>query len=208
MKRALLLLLAIFVVFISYHGYQRHSFNKTIESTYPAIKNTSLRLSNSLNFETNKASITYKELFSKIEADIAEIDKHILTVQSASTDYTKEEMNKIIEYISASQIVLRSQLQVARKRLSVSISSDITERAIKAASKENLSPMVEIRLIDYAREAHEAQGKELAELRTSGKELYECLLDFIDSKNKVAFLPDNILVSKPLLEKVREIYQQ
>lgn len=48
-----------------------------------------MRVTNELRFETESSKITFKELFEKLEADIAEIDKKII-VQSLSNPKNKK----------------------------------------------------------------------------------------------------------------------
>lgn len=202
MKKIIISLLVVFFLFMSYYGYQRYSFNSIIKSTHPAIKNTSLRLNNSLSLEINNTNISFKELFSKIEADIAEIDKHILTIQSVTTTDTKDEMAGIIEYMNASQNILRSQLQVYRKRFSVKVSLDTSNRMM-----DNLKENPNEFSLKYAKETLMSVNKETEELKGLEKELPERLLDLLKSKDKVTFLPEDILVDQSLLEKVIMKYQ-
>jgi hypothetical protein len=205
MKKVIILILLIFVVFVSYYGYQRYLFNKIILSTHPLVKNTSLRVNNSLSFEINKTNISYNELFLKIESDITEIDKNVLVLQLVATSKTKEEIDNVLEYINVSRDVLRSQLRVYRKRLAVRISLDMSDRAI-SYYKETSSFTGDIAL-KHAESALRDADKEVKYLQDSEKELSERLLDLLESRNKVAmFLPVDILINQSLLDNVMKKY--
>jgi prefoldin subunit 5 len=89
-------------------------------------------LANAARYETEKDSkITFKELFEKLESDIAEIDKRILEVQTIATPSNKEIVDPVLDYLKGSQELLRALLLKSRKLLAVRSASDWTDRAIQ-----------------------------------------------------------------------------
>ena len=86
------IIITMIVVFISvggYFGFRQYEQHKFIESILPPVKNSSLHLMNVVRYEIDDGTnISFKELFDKLEANIAEIDKRIIEVQTIATPAT------------------------------------------------------------------------------------------------------------------------
>ncbi len=132
MKRVLVALVVAVLAIGGYFGFTTYEKHKFIESIRPHVKNVSLRLTNASQYETEDGTkITFKELFEKLESDIAEIDKRILDVQTIATPANKDVTDPVMEYMKGSQELLRALLTKYRKRLDAVNASDRTDTAIE-----------------------------------------------------------------------------
>ena len=131
LKRILLAVIAIGVVFAGYLGYQQYEIFKVLDAVTPHVKNTSLRVANSARHETESDSkITYKELFEKLESDISEVDKRLIEVQTLASPKSAKYTDPAIEYLKATQVYLRAMLQKYRKALKLSIAIDWSQQQL------------------------------------------------------------------------------
>lgn len=132
MKRTVIIIFFIALIVLgAFFGYRWHQQNTIIETLIPHIKNASLRTSNAINLETSESSkVTYKEWFEKLEADISDIDKRLLDVQTMSTPAIKTKNDTIVSYLKACQELLRTLLLKARKQLQMTSTFKWAENSI------------------------------------------------------------------------------
>lgn len=123
--------------YMAFTGYQDRKF---VEAMSPPVKNSSLRLTNSLRSETDdKSSVTFKELFENIEASIAEIDKRILDIQTIETPGDRDKTSPVLAYLKGCQETLRAQLSLSRKRLAVRVAEEMENKAARDVFQSGLS---------------------------------------------------------------------
>lgn len=177
MKFVIAAAIAIVVAIGGYVGYTRYEQHKFQEAITPHVKNASLRLANAVRYETEKDSnITYKELFEKLESDVAEIDKRIIDVQTLATPENKEVTDPVLVYLTGSQELLRALLHKYRKQLSVSSANDRVE-----------SEMDDLRNASYySREyAVKSAEKALKDFEEAAKEYAGATTDVISAAKKM-----------------------
>lgn len=200
---SLIATLAVVLVAISgYFGFTQYEQHKFVESIRPHVKNSSLRVMNATRYETDDGSrITFKELFEKLESDIAEIDKRILEVQTIATPGNKEITEPVLEYLRGSQELLRSLLTKYRKRLAVSNASEWTNRAIN-----------ELRTAGAygAEHAIKASDKALKDYQKAIDEYTESTIDVLGATKNLksayvkvaAILPSDVLVDLVIIDAI------
>ena len=160
-----------------YFGYHWHQQSKLIEAITPHVKNTSIRTSNALSYEITEGSkITYKELFEKLEADISEIDKRLLEVQTISTPATKIKTDIVFAYLNGCQEMLRAQLWKYRKQLALSSASKWFDKSL------GLYKVVGYYGFEYARKTVEEALKALNE---AGREYEEAKSNLVVTAKKL-----------------------
>src|SRR5215470_7062569 len=121
MKKVTIAAVVLLIAGMGYIAYGKYEHNRFVASLVPHVKNSSLRVVNSTRYETDGGSlISAKELFEKLESDIAEIDKQLLEVQTLSSPKTSSITDPTVEYLKASQECLRALLQKYRKFLALS----------------------------------------------------------------------------------------
>ena len=131
MKLAIAAILAGVLAVGGYVGYQKYETSKLIAAITPHVKNASIRVQNSTRFETESDSkATFKEVFERLEVDIAEIEKHLIEVQTLTNPKTAAIAEPSIRYLKDSQEYLRALLQKFRRILKLSSASDRTAEAI------------------------------------------------------------------------------
>jgi hypothetical protein len=168
----------------------------------PHVKNSSLRVANSSRYEFEEDShITYRELFEKLESDIAEIDKHLLEVQTRSSTKTSALTNPTVEYLKASQEYLRALLQKYRKQLNL-------QSALRWANES----LDELRGSSYYgfEYAKRRSDKAIADVKKAEQEFSESLPDVLaavtklkDARSRVKSLyPEDSLIAVGQLEMV------
>jgi hypothetical protein len=148
----------------SYFGYQRYERSQLISSITPHIKNASIRVQNSTRFETESDSkATFKEVFERLEADIAEIEKHLIEVQTLTNPKTAAVAEPSVKYLKNCQEYLRALLQKFRRILKLSSASDRTTEALAdMRSSSGYS-------FDYAKRRADKAIEELKEAETEAK---------------------------------------
>jgi predicted unusual protein kinase regulating ubiquinone biosynthesis (AarF/ABC1/UbiB family) len=204
MKYAIAVAIAIVVAIGSYVGYTRYEQQKFQESITPHVKNASLRLANAVRYETEKdTKITYKELFEKLESDIAEIDKRIIDVQTIAAPGNKEVTDAVLTYLKNSQELLRALLLKYRKQLSVSSANDRLEREMDDLRNAN----------SYGREyAVKSAQRALKDLEAAGKEyagattdVYSAAKKMTETQTKVApFIRSDALTDIAIFEAIAQ----
>lgn len=128
----MLAVIAIALVAIAYISYGEYQKGKLTDALIPHVKNASLRVANSARYETDAdTKITFKELFERLEADIAEIDKLLIEVQTISSPKTAPISDPVVAYLKTSQEYLRAMLQKSRKTLAFSNAIEWTEKSLE-----------------------------------------------------------------------------
>ncbi len=189
MKRKIIIGVVIFAVIASgYVGFIKYEQHKFLESITPHIKNTSLRLTNDLRYETEEGTkITYKELFEKLESDIAEIDKRILDVQTIATPKNKEVTDPVIAYLKGGQELLRTLLLKFRKELAVRSATTIIERSLDDLRNANHYSF------EYTKKAADRALNDLKKADAEYKEAKSDIRNAANNMKKIhAKLPTNI----------------
>jgi len=131
MKIIIAALLAGAVAVAGYLGYQSYEKSQLITAITPHVKNASIRVQNSTRFETDSDSkATFKEVFERLEADISEIEKRLIDVQTLTNPKTAVIAEPSVQYLKDSQEYLRAMLQKYRRMLKFSSASDRTTDAI------------------------------------------------------------------------------
>lgn len=131
MKTLLVLLVAAALAVGGYFAYGQYEYQQLIGAITPHVKNASLRVANSARYETDPDSnITFKELFQKLEADIAEVDKQLIEVQTLSNPKTAAHAEPAVAYLKAAQEYLRAMLLKDRKTLALSSASRWANRQL------------------------------------------------------------------------------
>ncbi len=177
MKFAIAAAIAIVFAIGGYVGYTRYEQHKFQEAITPHVKNASVRLANVVRYETeNDSTITYKELFEKLESDVAEIDKRIIDVQTLATPEKKEVTDPVLAYLKSSQELLRALLQKYRKQLSASSAKDRLE-----------SEMDDLRNANYYSHEYAAKSAQnaLKDFEEAAKEYADATTDVFSAAKKM-----------------------
>ena len=131
MKLVIAALLAGAFAVSCYFGYQKYENVQLIAAITPHVKNASIRVQNSTRFETEPDSkATFKEVFERLESDIAEIEKHLIEVQTLTNPKTAAVAEPSVKYLKDSQEYLRALLQKFHRILKLSSASDRTNEAV------------------------------------------------------------------------------
>lgn len=189
-KTAIFVICAALVIIGGYFGYEKYQGYKLIESLKPLVKNASVRVTNELRFETESSKITFKELFEKLEADIVEIDKKIIEVQSLSNPKNKEKIDIIAAYLQGCQELLRVVLLKNRKDLKFTSAVEWSNKTIESIKSATSSFGIE-----YAAKTAKEAVKDIEE---ADKERAQANLDFITSVIKLEELYNNTLQVMPI----------
>lgn len=202
MKKYILATAIMLIGVMSYTGYARYEQNRLIDAITPHVKNASLRVANSARYETEAdAKITYKELFEKLEIDIAEIDKRLIDVQTLASPKTVTLTDPIINYLKASQGFLRALLQKYRKSLALSSAREWTQKMIdEYRTSSGYGVDFAKRTADKAIKEHSEAEKEfnatIPELRVATEKLKEARTTIGKS------LPDDALLQMAQLDAI------
>lgn len=200
-KTAIFVICAALAIIGGYFGYEKYQGYKLIESLKPSVKNASVRVTNELRFETESSKITFKELFEKLEADIAEIDKKIIEVQSLSNPKNKEKTDKIAAYLQGCQELLRILLSKNRKDLKFTSAVEWSNKTI-----ENIKSATSSFGIEYAAKTAKEAVKDIEK---ADKERIQAMLDLLSAiitfeevnKSILPIMPVDTLVDMATLEK-------
>jgi len=204
MKRVLLAILVIGVATAAWFGYAQYERVRLVEQVLPHVKNSSLRAENASRTVTDtKTQMTYKELFDRLEADIAEVEKRVLEVQTIATDGTRPITNPSIAYLIATQEYLRALMQNSRKTLGV-------ESAIERATKDLESYKTASGYsASYAKERLDASladsEKSLKDLKESAVALHKSAKELQTARANVQTLfPEDALIATSQIAAVME----
>ena len=106
------------------YGYKHYQRSELIALVTPSVKNASIRVTNASKLETDKTSITFKELFDRMEQDTAEIEKRSIEIQSASNKDNAEIIDPAVAYLKTCQDFSRALAMKYRKKLALSNALD------------------------------------------------------------------------------------
>lgn len=202
MKKLIGVVVALVLAGFGYMAYAKYEDHKFIEAMSPHVKNSSLRIANALRYVTEDgANITFKELFDNLESSISEIDKRILEVQTIETPSNKSSAEPVLAYLKGGQELLRAQLSVQRKSLSLRVALDQAGRA--TVELRNSSGYG----FDYAKKSAD---RSLEELKKAGEEMEAADSGFLESSKKMVNLrnkaadvmPADTLVNVAILDAV------
>jgi hypothetical protein len=202
------------VVYVAYVAYGKYQHARFVGSLVPHVKNSSLRVANSARYDTEEDSkITFKELFEKLEADIAEIDKRLIEVQTLSSPATSGTTDPVVAYFKASQEYLRALLQKYRKQLALSSARDLAEKSVR----DETALVDTFRPYEFYRVGKPAADQALNNQDKAENERNESLLELPASVNKLKearerirpLFPEDALIPATQLETVtRKILEQ
>ncbi|MBW7899836.1 MAG: hypothetical protein H3C26_00015 [Rhodocyclaceae bacterium] len=130
MKRLAAVIVVLLLVAVGFFGYTKYQERQLVEAVRPHVKNTSLRIENFARLKTDKSNITYKEFFSKVDSDLAELDKRLLDVQTLSTATNKETTDIAASYIRTAQDFIRAMGAMTQKDLSVNAAKNWASQSI------------------------------------------------------------------------------
>lgn len=169
MKKYIAFAAVFILVDVAYLGYVQYEKSRLIDLITPHVKNISLRVANCTRYETEAdTNITFKELFEKLEADIAEVDKRLIEVQTIASPKTAKLTDPVIAYLKTSQEYLRALLQKGRKTMKVNSAmhwSDETLNDLRNSSRYGF---------DFAKRSAE---KAIEEFNVAGKEYEDSKLE-------------------------------
>jgi hypothetical protein len=176
-KKVIGIVLLLLCVLAAYFGYVKYAEHKLIESLSPHVKNTSLRLANTLSYETDTTNATFLELFSKLESEISEIDKRLLEVQTIASPANKATTDVVIDYIKSGKELLRAELNASRKQLAIVTAQELKNQMQEACIKSDSPRAGEYPCKTYY-EARESLGK-------ANSEAKEAITGFLTSLKKM-----------------------
>ena len=203
--RAVVVTAALMVSGLGFVGYRTLEHKRFVQSLASEVKNTSLRVSNSAQYELEANSqITYAELFQKLEADVQEIDKNILQVQTISSPETAETTDPTLEYLRASQVCLRALVAKYRKKLALTTATTSAEEALKDYKEESASSSY---LLDAARRRSDDAIRQIGVAATEYKDTLAGLVTAVEDlehrRDAIASIySDDALVSRAPLDAV------
>jgi hypothetical protein len=183
------------------YGYKHHQRTELIASVTPSVKNASIRVLNSSKLDTDKTSATFKELFDRLEADTAEIEKRSIEIQSLSSKENAEITEPAVAYMRDCQEFSRALNMKYRKSLAFSNALDRLNDILEEPMPSS----------DYAFElrksrrdkALEESTKASQEAKSAGADLVAATSRLKASRAKmVAILPDDALVPVAQLDAV------
>lgn len=165
----------------AYFAYLKYVEFKFINSLTPAVKNSSLRISNELRVMlSNDSNMTYGEIFKKLEEDISKIDEKILEIQSLSNPNTQHIADPILAYLNEGQEMLRATLSLYRKRLSYESATETVLDSIKTLKESTSSYEL--------KSASQRSDSAMEELKKTGKELTAANNALYESVKKMRIL--------------------
>lgn len=121
----------VMAVAVAYFGRMAYEGAKYQEAAMVHVKNVSLRVANASRFDTEDTKVTFKELFARLEDDIAETEKRILDVQTISPPNRKTLSEGLIDYMKTSQDLLRAMEGKYKKALDVTVTKARSDRLSK-----------------------------------------------------------------------------
>jgi len=202
MQKFLWAIIGVVIAVGSYFGYINYERYKFKEAVSHHVKNASLRLANAIRYETEQGTkITYKELFEKLESDVAEIDKRVIGIQTIATPDDEEITNPILAYLKSGQELLRALQQKYRKLLAFSSSIEWATRSMEELRSASYYGF------DYA---NRAANRALKEAEKAEAEYNEAVNDLIDAartviechKRIVGLVRDDALIDVKIFEEV------
>ena len=201
------LITVVAVAVAGYYAYGRYTDGKLIDAQVPAVKNTSLRLANTLNL-ANSGKVTYRELFDKIDKDASEIEQKRMDVQTAATPSTARWMSAIGAYLLASQEALRAESIFVRKQLTVTTAiGNITDAQRRYSQADNPYAVKTYR--DAWDDAIRRAREDVTELHTAGSDFDAALRKLEEARQTITtFVPADALVDPGLIASSRQATQK
>lgn len=202
MKKVVVAIAAAALLTGGFFVYKKHEEIQFIASISPNVKNASIRVANSAKLETEKSSITFKELFDHVDVDTAEIEKRSIDVQSLATKDNAEITTPVIEYLRNCQEFSRAFAMKYRKNFAFSNAMDRVRDTLDDYRNSSYSNEFMKQRRD---KAIEEMNKAAAEAEEAGASLVVATRQLKASRMKLATLmPDDALVQVPQLDSVIE----
>lgn len=165
----------------SYFAYSKYVDYKFIESITPHVKNSSLRISNEIRSLLDDGSkMTYKESFEKLEADISEIDKKILEIQSVTNSEAQNKTEPVLNYLKGGQEMLRAMLNMHRKKMAY-------QSAIES-SRDAFINMLNVTDSYELKYASKRSTEAMTAMEKAGEELTKANSDFLETSKHMSGL--------------------
>jgi hypothetical protein len=179
--KLIVIFITVLLILGGYFSYQKYEDYKFTESITPHVKNASLRITNEIHLLLSKESnMTFGEAFEKLEADVSEIDKKNLEIQSITNSKTQSKAAPVLAYLHGGQEVLRAMLSLYRKRLAYNSAMEATHKSI-----DDYKQSTESYEIKYAsKRANEA----IAEAKKASEESIEANSGLLKSVKKMEAL--------------------
>jgi hypothetical protein len=200
MKKKLMFfsIVVLMIVVGGFFGFRYYKINSTMSSVETLIHNISLRVSNDARYEYEPSTITFKELFEKLEKDISEIDSKIIDIQSLPTTFCADRVSTAVSYAQSCQELLRALLNKNRKSLNESSASDRANEAWFS----NLSDEYAMKRFH---EANENASKSFQESKDAAKDL-STIIEKTDEARKKALevLPAKSIIEPSVMEKLKK----
>lgn len=201
MKKTITIIIIISIVIIGgFIFYEKFQDYKLMELLKPIVKNSSVRVTNEVRFEIEESKITFKELFEKLEADIAEIDKKIIEVQSIPNPNNKEKIDKVVVYLQACQELLRVLLTKSRKDLRYNYTVEWSQKTYDNIKNATSSFGIEY-AANSAKDALKDMKKANEERIQSNIDVLSATAKFEDAYNVISnIMPPDTLVDMSMIE--------
>lgn len=202
MKRIMFVLIFLAAVVaigaLGYHAYRDRAARDRIDL---AIKTTTLRVSDSLEYVRAGSRISYAEFLQLLMRRAAEIGDGSIELRAIGDGDHVERLLFAVEYMRKSQELLRAQHRYTNQRL---IAGNASERSSEAVAElkaaRGYGASVQLRI---AESAANSADRELKKAMESLDELKKTLKEFSDYRNeRAAMIGDHLLVSAVLLEAV------
>jgi hypothetical protein len=136
MKKTLAAVAVTLLTIGGYFGFAKYQRQQFIQALGSHVKTASLRVANSARYESDDGSqISFAELFSRLQADIQEVDGLLIETQSISTPKTATVTDPTVVYLQSCQEYLRALLQKSRKMLTLREAIDRSRKALRQADE-------------------------------------------------------------------------
>ena len=106
--------------FLVFRYYQVSKVRSAIE---PLVHNVTLRASNEIKYDLEPSKVTYKELFEKIDKDLAEIESKKIDIQTVPSRFGEDAIAASLNYMNSCQGLLRALESKYYKQLALSTST-------------------------------------------------------------------------------------
>lgn len=186
-----------------FFGYQEYEKRQVVAQIRPAVKNASIRISQTLELDLRPGNITYREFFEKTESSIAELDKKTIDLRSLDAGPAAAQVNAAAAYLASGQELLRAHLQESRAKLAAESAQRYSERTYEEAKgdrgygREYLARAA-LKAVDEAiKAATEYMQKVNASVAAT-----RAFAEVLDTTSAV--LPTDMLVDRKLVQEVIE----
>jgi hypothetical protein len=177
MKKSIIgLVVGVILIIAGVFLYKANQLSQYKAALVPMVKNASIRVTNSSRLDLAASSVTYKELFERLDTDVSEIEKRVIDVQSATSTATAKISEPAIAYLQSCQEFSRALSQKYRKQFSLSNAIDRSTESVAAAKNSN----------GYgAQYARERMDRTFVEMTKASKEYNESMTDFLAATKKL-----------------------